>query len=164
MASTRWQPRRTRVAAVLGFAFAGVLLWPEALRAIQILTVDTSVVSFSSPSATDFDAGYVEKLSANTLTVESDVDWKLAISGSVTTWSCSGIECWTSKPRADIEWRESLGSYAALTGTAATVTTGTDTTPGTEDVVVDYRVKLDWTTDAPGTYDYDFVVFELSAI
>ena len=149
---------------VLGLTFAGVIIKPKALRAVQTLTVDTNVVSFTTPSASDFDAGNIEKLSATTLTVESDVDWKLTISGSIATWSCSGVECWSGKPRGDIEWRESLGSYTALTGTSATVTTGTDTTPGTEDVVMDYRVRLDWTTDAPGTYDYDFVVFELSAI
>ena len=53
MASTRW-PIRTRVAAALGLIFAGVILKPEALRAVQTLTVDTGVVSFTTPSASDF--------------------------------------------------------------------------------------------------------------
>ena len=56
-----------------------VLLEPEGLRAVQTLTVDSGTVSFTTPSASDFDTGHVEKLSATTLTVESDVAWKLTI-------------------------------------------------------------------------------------
>jgi hypothetical protein len=132
--------------------------------AIQVLTVDTNQVTFSSPSPPNFDAGGMEKLSANTLTVQSDVDWKLTISGTSATWSCSGPECWTVKPRADIQWRETGGAYSTLTGSAAVVKTGGATTPGSADVVMDYRVLLAWSNDAPGTYNYDFLLYEVSAL
>ena len=135
------------------------------LEGVQILTIDTTQVSFSTPSASDYDAGHMERLLTNTLTIESDIDWKLTVLGTSATWSCTGVGCWGAKPRGDIEWRVSGGTYAALIGTAATVKTGSTTTPpGTEDVVMDYRVLLDWTTDAPGSYDYGSLRYELSAL
>ena len=153
---------QARTAAWLTFVSA--VLSPGALSAVQILTIDTNVVSFTTPTAADYDAGYVVKASANTLTVDSDIDWKLQILGSTATWSCTGATCWSGKPRGDIEWRKSGGSYAALVATAATVATGTATSPGTEDVTVDFRVQLSWANDAPGAYDYNSAVFELSAL
>ena len=141
------------------------LLWTVPLTAVQNLTIDTNNVTISTPTAADYNAGYKEKLSANTLTVESDIDWRLTVLGTAATWSCTGAECWGTKPRSDIEWRVSGGTYAALSGAAATVATGNSTSPpGTEDVVVDYRVNIAWTSDGPGTYDYDFVEYQLSAL
>ena len=156
----------TRLGRAIAFALAllGFLLPPRPLGAVQVLTIDTTQVSFSTPSASAYNAGHMEKLSTNTLTVESDIDWKVTVLGTSATWSCTGAGCWGAKPRSDVDWRVSGGTYTALLGTAVTVATGLPTTPGTEDVVMDYRVRLDWTTDAPGTYQYDFVRYQVSAL
>lgn len=154
----------TRVTAVAALALSILLSGGPQADAVQTLDIDQIQVTFPSPSPSDFDAGGVEKLSANTLTVESDVDWKVSVLGTATTWSCSGATCWTGKPRTDIQWREAGSSYSALSGSAAVVKTGIATTPGTEDIVIDYRILLDWTDDAPGTYSYDFLVYEVSAL
>lgn len=157
MKATRW-----RLATL---SLLALVLSPLAsLSADQILTIDTSQVSFLTPTVSDFDAGHVEKLAATTLTVASDVDWKLTVSGTATLFSCTGASCWSAKPRGDIDWRKAGGSYQSLSGTATTVTMGLATTPGTEDVTMDYRVQLDWTQDAPGDYDYNSVQFVLSAL
>lgn len=153
------------VAARAALLAAALALWPRPLAAILVLTIDSNTVTIATPAAADYDAGLVEKLTANTLTVEADINWKVTVLGTVATWSCLGVGCWGAKPRSDIEWRLAAGTYTALTGVAATVTTGSTTSPpATVDVVVDYRVLISWTTDTAGTYDYDFLTYELSAL
>lgn len=132
--------------------------------AVQTLDVDSIQVTFLSPSAANFDAGGIQKISANTLTISSDVDWKLSVAGTASSFSCSGSECWQSKPREDVQWRESGGSYASLSGTSSTVAIGASTVPDSDDIIIDYRIVLDWSSDSPGTYTYDFVRYELSAL
>ena len=151
-----------RVAAIALLMFA--LLPRSPLPADQILTIDTTQVSFLTPTASTYDTGHVEKLSGTRLTVDSTVDWKLTVLGTSTLFTCTGASCWSAKPRGDVDWREAGGSYQALSGTATTVTTGLATTPGTEDVTMDYRIQLDWTQDAPGSYDYNSVQYVLSAL
>ncbi|MBC8514474.1 hypothetical protein H8D30_01250 [bacterium] len=139
---------------------------PFPIHAIQNLTIDTNVVTISTPTVSDFDTGYVEQLAANTLTVESDINWKLTLKGTTASWSCTGAGCWGVKPRADVLWRPSGGgAYTSLSATEATLATGgTTSPPGTVDVVVDYRIKVAWESDAEGTYDYDFITYLLSPL
>ena len=155
-----------RMARALALAVVAALWWrPASLGAILVLTIDSNSVTIATPSAADYDAGLVEKLTANTLTVEADINWKLTVLGTAATWACTGVGCWGAKPRSDIEWRVSAGVYTSLTGIAATVTTGSSTSPpATQDVVVDYRILISWTSDTPGTYDYDFLTYELTAL
>ncbi|MCH7493297.1 hypothetical protein IIA16_01085 [bacterium] len=140
-------------------------LAPMPLGAVLVLTIDSNTVVIATPAAADYDAGFVEKLTANTLTVEADINWKVTVLGTSTSWSCTGTGCWGAKPRGDVQWRLAAGSYTALTGVAATVTTGSTTSPpSTVDVVVDYRIMISWTTDTPGVYSYDFLTYELTAL
>ena len=155
----RFPGGRLALSALLAGALAFV---PAPLAAILVLTIDSNTVSITTPSAADYDAGLVEKLTANTLTVEADINWKVTVLGTVATWACTGVGCWGAKPRGDIEWRLAAGSYTALTGVAATGSTTSP--PATVDVVVDYRVLISWTSDTAGVYDYDFLTYELSAL
>ncbi len=156
--------RRQASFAVLMGLLISALSGEGEVQAVQTVIVDTAQITFTSPTQSDFDAGQLEQLSANTLTIESDVDWKLTVAGTSSTWSCSGAKCWTAKPRSDIRWRETGSQYETLTGSATVVKTGAATSPGSEDVVVDYQVLLDWTEDSPGTYNYDYVQYEVTAL
>ena len=100
----------------------------------------------------------------NMETCEAGNEPYVALPKEVSTWTCTGPKCQGTKDRSDIEWRVSGGTYVGLTASVITVTTGSPTTPGTEDVVMDYRVLLSWTQDDPGTYDYTDLQYTLSAL
>lgn len=112
------------------------------------LALDTPTYNFDTPSGDDLDAGFIEGLSAMTLTVKSNVNWEVQVR---TTDSDMGTVGGYAKPISDFLWRESGGAYQAITQVDAQVSTGTPTS--STDIIVDYKVLLGWADDKPGAYD-----------
>ena len=103
-------------------------------------------------TTTDFDAG--EKVSSsNTINWWATNDWIITVKSLDANLGQSDDLSYT-KPLSDLLWQlSSGGSWASITTTDATVTTGT---AGTSSFDVDYKFLLSWTADKPGSYGATF--------
>ncbi|MCX6646881.1 MAG: hypothetical protein NTY09_11110 [bacterium] len=164
---SHFSKRILTILVFLAIATGGLLLHPYAVWAAN----DQSAFSMSVPSVSSITAGsgtmfftpvLSELLAGETtpqdlgLTVSTNVDWVLTITGSQATWTGP----W-SKPVGDIYWKYGAGDYAALTTSPAEVTTGGPVEEG--DYPVSIKIALDLVTDEPGEYSYTYIVIELTA-
>jgi hypothetical protein len=112
---------------------------------VQDLSLDVASVVIPSPVVADFTAGYKALEPANRLTVKSNVNWTLKVRESTGAWDSAP---W-AKPLSEFQWRVSGGTYAGITGSDATVATGTRTSTT---INLDYRILLHLNTDVAGNY------------
>lgn len=116
------------------------------------LELDSPTYSFGSVSSTELDQGFVEEISASTITIKSNTGWNLTIK---TTNANMGISGGYTKPISDFEWRKSGGAYQAITQTETTTDTGSPSS--SEQIAIDYKILMNWTVDEPGTYSITLV-------
>ena len=121
------------------------------------LTVSPADVVFPSPSELDFDMGWVDHTGV-AITIEprnrNRQNWQLYVQASAADMGGYG------KPVQDIMVRvEGSGSWIPVSTTAQMIAEGT----GTATVTIYYRLLLDWSLDAPGSYsvplEYDSSTF-----
>ncbi|MBC8514475.1 hypothetical protein H8D30_01255 [bacterium] len=156
------------------------------------LTNDSATVNQGTAAVADFDNGYIELSSTpdHTLTVNANTAWKVQVAGDTVDGSDGWVitaaattTCPASKAVSSIDWSldnfGTAGTALTAVGAEANVQTGaatgasgnggggTDTT-----IAIDYRTDLAWETDTVAdnagtgttcTYDYDSVVYTLSA-
>lgn len=124
------------------------------------LTVSSSTVTIPAPD----DASYIATFttgSAIAYNIRANSAWTLSISSSATFWTAAPAEARQDKPTSDLQWSTTIGgTYADVSGTLATVNSGTATANLFASVFV--RAKLAWLLDRPGTYQIP-VVFTITA-
>jgi hypothetical protein len=114
---------------------------------IVFISLSNPNAALSAPDDGDFIGGgttQIEDLALQTATIRSNSTWDLTLQGAA--WTAP----W-AKPIGDIEWTTSGGtSWAAVTGSAAEIATGTATS-GTN-VDLGYRTAWDLEDDEAGSY------------
>lgn len=123
----------------------------------QVLAIDVTntTVSFDNPDATDFDSGSMDATSGSSqIDTRGNVEHAVEITADADFFSGGG----GSKPASDLRWStDGFGSQdVGLSTTAARVVEGLSRGNNTGATSVDYRILLDYTTDAPDTYTLGF--------
>jgi hypothetical protein len=128
------------------------------------LSVSPSTTPLTPPTTSHYNSGYAAT-DGPTVTVRSNSPWSVAISGATATWGAvvTGLEpARTDKPASDLRWSTTpLGTFAALSTTPTTVSTGGSATTGSSFTLY-YRTDYSFALDTPGAYSLQ-VVFTLTA-
>ncbi|HSH46192.1 MAG TPA: hypothetical protein VK966_10065 [Longimicrobiales bacterium] len=108
------------------------------------VTLAPTAVAFPTPAMADFDAGWIEHPGI-TVTITSrpgHADWELRLHAPDPGLGVYG------KPLSDLQWRVQGGAWQPLSQLDALVAQGV----GDTDLVLEFRMRLDWETDIPGSY------------
>jgi hypothetical protein len=130
------------------------------------LDMTSATTTLTNPTADDVAAGAVIPNDGPSFTIKANRSWTLKIkSQSSSNWSYTGTDGGV-KPVGDLAWSTaSNGTFAAISGTDATFTSGGAASNGT---VAQAFFRTTWVSDftsvsnAPGTYKLP-IVFTLSA-
>jgi len=132
--------------------------------AAQQLTLSTTVIDFGYLTLGDYDAGYKELASAQTLYVTSGTSWVVTVKALNATWTYTGEEPDPFKACTDLKWRSTSSDpavtvtndvYIGMTTTDAQVAAGN---AGTSiEIWMSFRLLLSYERDAPGEYSLRFV-------
>jgi hypothetical protein len=134
--------------------------------ALVKLGMTTTATALTNPTADDVDAGNVLSDAGPSFTIKANRSWTLKIkSQNATNWTYAGTNAGV-KPISDLSWSTaSGGTYAAISATDATFTSGAAASNGT---AAQAFFKTSWLNDftsasnAPGTYSLP-IVFTLTA-
>lgn len=134
--------------------------------ALVKLGMSSPTTTLTNPTADDVAAGAVIADPGPTFTVKANRSWTLKIkSQNASNWSYIGSDGGV-KPISDLAWSTSAGgTFAALSSTDATVTSGAAASNGSAAAVF---FRTSWLNDftsvsnAPGTYQLP-IVFTLTA-
>lgn len=130
----------------------------------QTITISPADYTFADIAETDYDAGYIEKTSAQALTLKSNKSWIVNVKTTSTDMGTVGTY---TKPISDFLWRAKKGAkptkitdidevnYAVITAIDDQVAKG-DPAAGIG-INMDYKILLDWEKDVPGTYTITLV-------
>ncbi len=132
---------------------------------VLYVAIDKATVSFPAPGASDYAAGYVDANAGDndaTLTHRGNVPHSVYVSTTSEHFDAVDAANDGVKPSSHLMWDvDNAGAFAGVTFTADpeddadAVVAGAS--PGVGSAEVDYRLALDYTTDAPDTYTLDFV-------
>ena len=134
--------------------------------ALVKLGMSSATTTLTNPTADDVDAGNVIADLGPTFTVKANRSWTLKIkSQNAASWTYAGANSGV-KPIGDLAWSTAAnGTFAAITNSDATVTSGASASNGTAAAVF---FRTSWLNDftsasnAPGTYSLP-IVFTLTA-
>ena len=134
--------------------------------ALVKLGMTSATTTLTNPTADDVDAGNVIADAGPNFTVKANRSWTLKIkSQNAANWTYAGSNSGV-KPISDLSWSTSAaGSYAAISATDATFTSGASASNG---AAAQAFFRTSWlndftsTSNAPGTYSLP-IVFTLSA-
>jgi len=134
--------------------------------ALVKLGMTTTATALTNPTADDVDAGNVLSDAGPSFTIKANRSWTLKIkSQNATNWTYVGSNSGV-KPITDLSWSTaSGGTYAAISATDATFTSGASASNGTP---AQAFFRTSWVSDftsasnAPGTYSLP-IVFTLTA-
>lgn len=127
------------------------------------LSVTPSLVDLGVLALAHYDVGYREVSPAQRITVASATAWSLQVSADAATWTYTGSEPPPGKPCSHLEWRVSASgpgvtgaetSYVGLSTGAQTVARGTAGQSLWFEVAL--RLRVDYATTVPGTYELRF--------
>ncbi len=177
--------RRNLHRLVLGALGAFMALSPQTVAAqtvqnvgLDFTTADTlvlensaSIVDMGQATAADYDAGYIDNPASadHTLNVAANTTWQVAVKGDTAeaseAWTKTGADCpVAAKPVGTIKYSENNFGSAGVALTAADVVVEAGAATASQNILIDYRVDVSWTVDTGVcTYDYDSVVYTLSA-
>jgi len=140
-------------------ALALVLSASPALAQKTQLTVSGGTVTFPAPTAADYIAGFVDAATGVTFTVNSQNGLTRTTTISIRSTSAS---MGGGKIIGDLQWRRSdLATWNAITLSDAQVEQRIVINKGLNDPwsnTIFFRLKLNWTTDAPGTYSANYQI------
>lgn len=129
----------------------------------QTLIVTPPLVDLGALTLAHYDAGYKEISPAQRVTVSSPTAWSLVVAADAATWTYTGSEAPPGKPSSHLEWRvnasgpgttDSQTSYTGLTTASHTVARGAAGSGLWLEVSL--RVRVDYDTTVPGTYELRF--------
>lgn len=123
--------------------------WSVVVQRTVRVTVTPTVVTFTSPNATDFTNGFTVAL-GHTAVINANAGWQLLISSGQALWTAGGGGR-SDKPQADLLWGlSSGGGFTAVTSAPSQVATGSET--NSTSMSIYYKVLWTWNLDSPGTY------------
>lgn len=129
----------------------------------QALTVAPLLMDLGTVTLADYDRGYRELSPAQRITVSSPTGWSLFVASESPVWTYTGSDPSPGKPCSHLEWRVSaFGAGVAVPQTGyrelstgqqkvAGGTTGADLW-----LEVSLRLRVDYETTVPGTYELRF--------
>ena len=121
------------------------------------LTLGNATVTFPAPTATDYINGFVDAATGVTFTINSTNGLQRTTTVSIRSTSAS---LGGGKVIGDLEWRRSdLATWNSVTLTDAQIEQRIVVNKGLNDPwgnTIFFRMKLAWTTDAPGTYSANY--------
>jgi len=123
------------------------------------LTVTGGTITFPAPTAADYIAGFVNSAGGATFTIDatSGASRTTTISIRSTSANLGG-----GKVIGDLQWRRSdLATWNSITLTDAQVEQRIVVRNGSNDPwsnTIFFRMTLNWTTDAPGTYSANYQI------
>ena len=143
----------------LGVSLALALFASPLAAQKTILTLSGATIAFAAPTAADYVAGFINSASGVTFTVnaQTGTERTTTISIKATSASLGG-----SKVIGDLQWRRSdLAMWNSITPTDAQVeqqivVRGVSNDPWSNTIF--FRMLLDWTKDAPGTYSANYQI------
>lgn len=131
---------------------------------VLYVSIDKATVSFS-PTASDYETGWIDADAGDndaTLTFKGNVAHSVYVSTTSEFFDATNAANDNLKPSSHLQWRkDNAGSFAGVVFTndpvndADAVVVGAS--PGAASAEVDYRLVLDYSTDAPDDYALDFV-------
>lgn len=141
-------------------ASIAIALWPFASGAqTTTLTIANGTVTFPAPTAADYVNGFVNAATGVTFTINATKGASRTTTIAVRATSAS---LGNGKLIGDLQWRRSdLANWNDITLTDAqveqrVVVRNTLNDPWSNTIF--FRMKLNWTSDAPGTYSANYQV------
>lgn len=128
---------------------------------VLYISATNTNVAFAAPTATDFDAGYIDATTATRITHNANVRHSVTVAASSPTMTATAGRAGADaaradKPASDLQWSRDGSTFTGLTPSAAPVRSGV--ARGSHgDLEVRYRMALDYQEDTPGTYGLNFV-------
>ncbi len=105
--------------------------------------------TFSSPTAADFNAGEITSSTSATVTHAGNVTHTVTIKADAANMTASVDPVNDIKPASDLQWDAGSG-WGSVSTSGADVVTSAPKGVGT--ATVNYKMLLDYSTDAPDTY------------
>lgn len=166
-----WQPHELQPHTFLVRLGARAPRWPE-LRldwvAVRVhyrtglsLDVHPTTLDLGVLCLADYDRGYVERLSAQTLRITSASSWTLSVASLASAWHYTGTLPNPRKPGEHLLWRvESVeGPVTTATKTFTPMSTAERLvaagSAGLVQLTLSFRLLVDYDTTWPGTYTLD---------
>jgi len=123
------------------------------------LTVTGGTITFPAPTAADYIAGFVNSAAGATFTVDATSGTSRTTTVSIRSTSAN---LGGGKVIGDLRWRRSdLATWNSITLTDAQVEQRIVVRNGSNDPwsnTIFFRMILNWTTDAPGTYSANYQI------
>jgi hypothetical protein len=124
-----------------------------------ILTVTGGTLTFTAPTAADFDAGYIDSPTGATFTVNAQTGGSRT---TTVTISSTSTTLGGGKVIGELQWRRSdLAVWNSMAVTDAQVEQRVQVRNGLNDPwnnTIFFRMLLNWTTDPPATYTANYVI------
>ncbi|HEV2018479.1 MAG TPA: hypothetical protein VGQ98_09275 [Gemmatimonadaceae bacterium] len=124
-----------------------------------ILTLAGGAVTFPSPAAADYIAGFVDAPAGATFTLNAQTGTSRTTTIAIRS---SSANLGGGKVMGDLKWRRSdLATWNSITLTDAQVEQKVVVRNGSNDPwsnTIFFRMVLSWTTDAPATYSANYVI------
>lgn len=122
-----------------------------------VLKIDATSVNMGIVSASDYENGYKEKVTGNSLSVTDTVAWKVMVK---TNDNNMGVIGDYTKPISDFYWK-ATGSYATQTTYTSITNYDVEAARGAKgtklSVPIDYKILLSWSNDVAGNYNLTVV-------
>ncbi|MGQ0813492.1 MAG: hypothetical protein ACT4O1_03415 [Gemmatimonadota bacterium] len=132
---------------------------------VDLTVAGAGSITLTSPTAADLTTGYVED-AGPAITVKANRTWTLAVhTTAAANWTYAGTQGGV-KPISDLTWSNTAaGTYAAITGTAASVVTNqARTNAGSPTIFFRTLYSADFSNDGNAVGSYSIpLVFTLSA-
>jgi hypothetical protein len=124
-----------------------------------ILTVTGGTITFPAPTAADYIAGFVNSSTGATFTINAQTG---ASRTATILLRSTSATLGNGKIIGDLQWRRSdLAAWNDITLTDAQVEQRVVVRNGLNDPwnnTIFFRLKLNWTSDAPGTYSANYQI------
>ena len=157
MSAPTWRLSGGSTSAAIALALT---LFTSSLAAQKtILTVAGGTVTFPAPTATDFDAGYINSPTGATFTINAQTGASRTTTVSISSTSAT---LGGGKVIGELQWRRSdLAVWNSMAVTDAQVEQRVQVRNGLNDPwnnTIFFRMLLNWTTDPPATYAANYVI------
>jgi hypothetical protein len=151
--------RKLRSGSTLAVAFAVALFATPLVAQKTSLTVTGGTVTFPTPTAADYINGYVDAATGVAVSINSTNGATRTTTISIRSSSAS---LGNGKLIGDLQWRRSdLATWNDIALVDAQVEQRVVVNKGLNDPwsnTIFLRMKLDWASDAPGTYSANYVI------
>lgn len=130
---------------------------------VQSLSLAPEVIDFGVISLAHYDAGWAEWSGVQRITVTSNWAWIVSVAAESPTWLYTGLFSSPEKPCGHLEWRVSAagpGVTEPRTTFTPLAVAGAQVARGAAGsglwIEVAFRVRVDYETTSPGTYQLSF--------